>query len=376
MPGLDSLNGKPNPTQAALQLLAANGALIVPDSLAFDGQLTRVTSRGSGSATEAMFEEAGMAANNESFRTFGVQSPISNGKDKTSERTANTLARLKNPSPSTERLQDQLLKRHIGVPGDQRPLTVAANDDATAELNGGKSTGHFRRLPMLYALRTGLGTLLCLAYLLTAEATAELRLQSDVSPSGSLYVYQYTANNQTTYPVIGISVEVFGDVAAIQSPSGWVADVSVVGNRSLVNWFSTVPGQSDVAAFGTRGGFSFRSSFRPGTVSFAATDTALNFLEGITTGPISVAGDYNADGEVTAADFNLWRQYYGIANTPIADGNANGRVDTADYTVWRDNLNASASAAAVPEPSAVWLVLVATSSVSARLTRFCSCFTK
>ncbi|TWT37322.1 hypothetical protein KOR34_22700 [Posidoniimonas corsicana] len=72
-----------------------------------------------------------------------------------------------------------------------------------------------------------------------------------------------------------------------------------------------------------------------------------------------LAGDYDADGAVDAADYQLWRAQYGTAG-PEADGNADGVVDAADYTLWRDNAATgsalAAGAVAVPEPSGAGLV--------------------
>jgi hypothetical protein len=73
-------------------------------------------------------------------------------------------------------------------------------------------------------------------------------------------------------------------------------------------------------------------------------------------------GDYDADGKVDNADFNVWRATFGtsIGSRP-ADGNGNGTVDAADYVVWRNNVGASVftssgSGVAVPEP-ATWILL-------------------
>ncbi len=73
-----------------------------------------------------------------------------------------------------------------------------------------------------------------------------------------------------------------------------------------------------------------------------------------------LAGDYNADGEVDMADYDLWRESFGgaLANPP-AEGNGNGIADAADYVIWRKNLGASVhdgiggGGASVPEPSTV-----------------------
>lgn len=72
-------------------------------------------------------------------------------------------------------------------------------------------------------------------------------------------------------------------------------------------------------------------------------------------------GDYNYDGVVDTADYQLWRTQFG-ATTPQAvdvgeaDGNGDGLVDAADYTVWRDQYLATSSAAravASPEPASM-----------------------
>ncbi len=68
-----------------------------------------------------------------------------------------------------------------------------------------------------------------------------------------------------------------------------------------------------------------------------------------------VPGDYNSDGDVDEADYDVWRATFG--HTPRggplpADGNGNSVVDAADYVLWRKNFSTSpSSGAAVPEPA-------------------------
>jgi hypothetical protein len=73
-----------------------------------------------------------------------------------------------------------------------------------------------------------------------------------------------------------------------------------------------------------------------------------------------VAGDFNADGVVDAADYTVWRDAFG-AETEVSLGNAGdgyAGVDMGDYQLWRTNFGAAASSAlttaasAVPEPTA------------------------
>jgi glucose/arabinose dehydrogenase len=75
-----------------------------------------------------------------------------------------------------------------------------------------------------------------------------------------------------------------------------------------------------------------------------------------------IAGDYNADGEVDEADYEMWKTDFGSTTKFDADGNGDQVVDAADYTVWRDNfgssvhqLDAGGSGVSVPEPAALAL---------------------
>lgn len=81
-----------------------------------------------------------------------------------------------------------------------------------------------------------------------------------------------------------------------------------------------------------------------------------------------LAGDYNHDDRVDAADYVLWRDLLYSVGMLAADGNVNGIVDMPDYDVWRTNFGKAfpvAGAGAiqpeiVPEPSTIILVLSAT----------------
>jgi hypothetical protein len=81
-------------------------------------------------------------------------------------------------------------------------------------------------------------------------------------------------------------------------------------------------------------------------------------------GPAGVAGDYNNNGVVDAADYVLWRNGGPLQN----EGETPGSITAEDYTFWRSRFGATpgggaAATAAVPEPgltSVPILVAVAT----------------
>jgi hypothetical protein len=78
----------------------------------------------------------------------------------------------------------------------------------------------------------------------------------------------------------------------------------------------------------------------------------------LVTNPV-LAGDYNDDGLVDAADYTVWRDTLGAtgANLP-ADGDGDQIIGPGDYQVWRTNFGAAgatalSAVAVVPEPSAI-----------------------
>ena len=93
---------------------------------------------------------------------------------------------------------------------------------------------------------------------------------------------------------------------------------------------------------------------------------------------VPLAGDYNNDGIVDAADHTVWRDNLG-SDSAALNGNGNetgmsfGIVDQADYAVWKANFGATtlsaASSLSVPEPNT--LSLCAFVAVGLLCQRFC-----
>jgi hypothetical protein len=93
----------------------------------------------------------------------------------------------------------------------------------------------------------------------------------------------------------------------------------------------------------------------------------------------NLAGDYNADGVVNAADYTVWRDHLGSTVSLINETVSVGQIDAEDYQVWRTNFGATAGMGSVsfaplqvPEPATGWYILmVAAAGVSGRRIEFC-----
>ncbi len=108
-----------------------------------------------------------------------------------------------------------------------------------------------------------------------------------------------------------------------------------VGDMQLVN--AALGSRPDVAAWNANADLD-----RDGVVTTRDRLTVFrgsgNSIVVPTTGS-GLAGDFNNDGSVDAADYTVWRDNYGATGlSPLAgDGDGNGVVDDLDYQLWRLN---------------------------------------
>lgn len=137
---------------------------------------------------------------------------------------------------------------------------------------------------------------------------------------------------------------------------------------SLINGFIPAAGQSfNLFDWVTAGG-TFDSLQLP-TVPGLSWDTSQLYTQGIISlASAGLPGDYNQNGTVDAADYNLWRDRLGSGTSLPNDDTAG--VGPDDYTRWKNNFGNSAGSgssarsstegnvASVPEPSAHFLLLI------------------
>jgi hypothetical protein len=152
-----------------------------------------------------------------------------------------------------------------------------------------------------------------------------------------------------------------GTNQAATGPNGGVLE----GIINLAQEFGTLPQQIYLAVglYPTQNGSALIASQQvPASLD---ANGNINAVEYFLLQLIAAPGDFNRDGHVDTADYNLWRSTYGTSD-PRADANQNGTVDAGDYVIWKKH-NGSTSGASyvlinlaapsIPEPSTLALLL-------------------
>lgn len=136
-------------------------------------------------------------------------------------------------------------------------------------------------------------------------------------------------------------------------------DSEALNELNLTGGLALAPGQSFTLAglWDTSGAQDL--AFRFGLVDGAGAIDGVVLYEAPLAG---LPGDYNADGQVDAIDYAIWRDNLG-GDASVLSGNGTGAatVVLADFDLWRNNYGAvaapSAGAVTTPEPVAALLIL-------------------
>jgi len=127
----------------------------------------------------------------------------------------------------------------------------------------------------------------------------------------------------------------------------WSLNGNNLGGEADINP-GTYDMQITIPASTTDGAIAARFRWGEPGLSFLGP-AAIGEVEDYIFGVNFLFGDYNHNGQVDNADFNVWRSTLGQSVTPFtgADGNGDGVVNQADYDVWRANYGKT-----VPGPGA------------------------
>jgi T5SS/PEP-CTERM-associated repeat protein len=176
----------------------------------------------------------------------------------------------------------------------------------------------------------------------TSPGTLRVNGNFQQSVGGRLQIELASAS----FDKLDVSGEITLDNTLFGPPLGGTLEVSLTGGYvplgtksfDILDWAGSFSGEFSAIALPTLGGT-------------LVWDTSQLYINGTlsVTGPASLAGDYNADGNVDAADYVVWRNGLGTTYTQN------------DYDAWRANFGQSAGSgaalpsaetlsAAVPEP--------------------------
>lgn len=213
-------------------------------------------------------------------------------------------------------------------------LTVAAIAPGTL----GSATGELRLNPSFVNV-TGPLTL-------GNGATLAMTLAGTTRANGLLGPSEYSAINATSAALDGV-------LQVLLAPGF----VPAAGQQFSLLQAGSITGTFDSTSLPTLpGGLAWSTSLSP-------TSLVLSVVG------VSLAGDYNANGKVDAADYILWRNSLGSTTALVADGNGNHIIDQGDYSIWRANFGATSGTGAelaalnIPEPSTGWMMVFGVAAI-------------
>jgi len=171
----------------------------------------------------------------------------------------------------------------------------------------------------------------------------------------------FATSNTLFIELGGLAAGIEFDVLEIggQADLGGTLDVSLLGgftpsagDRFDVLTAALVQGTFDTKLLPTlAGGLQWLVDYRTDGVSLLVSSASL-------------AGDYNGNGTVDAADYTVWRNHLGAPAGTLPNDTAGGVIGTAQYAQWKANFGqtvgagSGASSRAVPEPATVVMLVL------------------
>jgi autotransporter-associated beta strand protein len=183
--------------------------------------------------------------------------------------------------------------------------------------------------------------------------SGDKRFAADISPGFSPASITFDGN-VTLASTAKLNIELGGTVPGSDFDHVTVsATLSLDGALavSLINGFSPVAGDAfDILDWGVLGG-AFSTIELPTLSTGLTWNTSQLYTTGVLSVATGLAGDYNHNGIVDAADYAVWRDGLGTTYT------------LADYDVWKANFGNHAgsgnnASTAVPEPRTIMLFLI------------------
>jgi hypothetical protein len=190
--------------------------------------------------------------------------------------------------------------------------------------------------------------------------------ENPISLDSYRIVSDASLNNGQWNPISGQSVS--GFPPGNGTGNGWEIGPNV-GPGELVEWY--LMGDSTLAAGDSIYlGKAYNSAVDGHDLQFSYSSDDTNVLGSVLYEPFvpnvgAVAGDYNGNGVVDAADYTVWRNHLGqtFQLTNEGPGQTPGMVTPEDYSFWKTHFgetagsgSGSAAQRAVPEP-ATWCLL-------------------